>query len=151
MAHIPMANDGTPQFCFRFMASNKACQPLITLYVPKCFQEGQMCSCFSVPRKYEDYYITSIQSPFVQGCYINSLTLGNLNQILYVIFKWILVIDGWDISCEIALRWMSLDFTNDQSILVQAMAWCCQATSHYLSQCWPRSLSPYGVTRPKMS
>ena len=29
------------------------------------------------------------------------------------------------------------------------MAWCCQATSHYLSQCWPRSLSPYGITRPQ--
>ena len=24
-----------------------------------------------------------------------------------------------------------------------------QATSHYLSQCWPRSMSPYGVTRPQ--
>ena len=33
--------------------------------------------------------------------------------------------------------------------LVQVMAWCRQATSHYLSQCWPRSLSPYGVTRPQ--
>ena len=52
---------------------------------------------------------------------------------------------------------------------VQVMAWCRQATthylsqcclsqccqccltapSHYLSQCWPRSLSPYGVTRPQ--
>ena len=29
------------------------------------------------------------------------------------------------------------------------MAWFHQATSHYLSQCWPRSLSPYGVTRPQ--
>ena len=29
------------------------------------------------------------------------------------------------------------------------MAWCHQATSHYLSQCWPRSLSPYGFTRPQ--
>ena len=28
------------------------------------------------------------------------------------------------------------------------MAWCRQATSHYLSQCWPRSLSPHGVARP---
>ena len=27
------------------------------------------------------------------------------------------------------------------------MAWCRQATSHYLSQCWPRSLLPYGVIR----
>ena len=41
---------------------------------------------------------------------------------------------------------MSLDFTDDQSTLVQVMAWCRQATSHYLSQCWPRSLLPYGVT-----
>ena len=29
------------------------------------------------------------------------------------------------------------------------IAWCRQATSHYLSQCWPRSLSSYGVTRPQ--
>ena len=29
------------------------------------------------------------------------------------------------------------------------MAWCCQATSHYLNQCWPRYMSPYGVTRPQ--
>ena len=28
------------------------------------------------------------------------------------------------------------------------MAWCCQATSHYLNQCWSTCLSPYGVTRP---
>ena len=65
----------------------------------------------------------------------------------YVSFKCILVSNGWGISCEIALIWMSLDFTDDQSTLVQVMAWCRQATSHYLSQCWPRSLSPYGVSR----
>ena len=44
---------------------------------------------------------------------------------------------------------MSLDLTDDKSTLVQVMAWCRQATSHYLSQCWSRSLSPYGVTRPQ--
>ena len=60
------------------------------------------------------------------------------------------MIEGWGISCsEIALIWMSLDFTDDQLTLVQVMAWCRQATSHYLNQCWPRSLSPYGVTRPQ--
>ena len=32
------------------------------------------------------------------------------------------MIDGWGISCEIALIWMSLDFTGDQSTLVQVMA-----------------------------
>ena len=44
---------------------------------------------------------------------------------------------------------MPLDPTDDKSILVQVMAWCRQATSHYLSQRWPRCLSPYGVTRPQ--
>ena len=29
------------------------------------------------------------------------------------------------------------------------MAWCCQATSHHLCQCWPRSMSPYDITRPQ--
>ena len=71
----------------------------------------------------------------------NSLALGKFEwNFGYVIFKRILVIDGWGIC-------MSLDVTDDQSTLVQVMAWCCQATSHYLSECWPRSLSPYGVTR----
>ena len=65
----------------------------------------------------------------------------------YLIFQIISVTDGWVISCELALKWMSLDLTDDKSTLVQVMAWCRQAASHYLSQCWPRSLSPYGVTR----
>ena len=30
------------------------------------------------------------------------------------------------------LRWMSLDLSDDKSTLVQVMAWCHQATSHYL-------------------
>ena len=43
--------------------------------------------------------------------------------------------DGW--SC------------NHRAVPPSVMAWCLQAKSHYLSQCWPRSLSPYGVTRPQ--
>ena len=35
---------------------------------------------------------------------------------------------------------------DDKSPLVQVMAWCHQATSYYLSQCWPRSMSAYGIT-----
>ena len=57
--------------------------------------------------------------------------------------------DGWGISCEIVLIWMSMDLTDDKSTLVQVMAWCRQATSHYLSQCWPRSMTPCGITRPQ--
>ena len=57
--------------------------------------------------------------------------------------------DDWGISCKIALRWMPLDLADNKSTLVQVMAWCRQATSHYLSQCWPRFMSPYGVIRPQ--
>ena len=80
---------------------------------------------------------------------INSLAAGKFAwNFTQVIFRQILVIDGWGISCEIALIWMSLDFTNDQSN-IQVMVWCLQATSHYLSQCWPRSMPTYGITRPQ--
>ena len=41
------------------------------------------------------------------------------------------------------------DNFTDWWLRVQIMAWCRQAASHYLSQCWPRSLSPYGVTIPQ--
>ena len=45
----------------------------------------------------------------------NSLAPGKFEwNFRHIIFKKILVIDGWDISCEIALIWMSLDFTDDQ-------------------------------------
>ena len=57
------------------------------------------------------------------------------------------MIDGWGISCKIALRWLPLDLTDEKLTLVQVMAWCHQTTSFYLSQCWSRSLSPNGVTR----
>ena len=33
------------------------------------------------------------------------------------------MIDGWCISFEIAIIWISLDSTDDQSTLVQVMAW----------------------------
>ena len=81
---------------------------------------------------------------------INSLAPGRFQfNFRWVIFKLTLVNGGWGISYEIALRWMPLDLTDDKSTLVQVMAWCCQATSHYLNQCWPRSPMLYGVTRPQ--
>ena len=45
--------------------------------------------------------------------------------------------------------WVPLNLTDDRSTLVQIMVWCHQATTHYLSQCWPWSMSPYGVTKPQ--
>ena len=92
--------------------------------------------------------LCNIQHPSER--HLNSLTPGKFEwNFKYVIFKCILGIDGWGLSCEISLIWMSLDFTDDQSTLAHIMAWCRQAASHYVSQSWPRSLSPYGVTRPQ--
>ena len=84
---------------------------------------------------------------------VNSLPHGKCGcDFKCVIFKPLLVSDIVSISSEIAIRWMPHewhDLTDDNSTLVQVMAWCHQATSHYLSQCWPRSLLPYGITRPQ--
>ena len=51
------------------------------------------------------------------------------------------------ISWALELNRMPQNPISDRSALVQVMAWCPQATSHYLSQCWPRSVSQYGVTK----
>ena len=40
-------------------------------------------------------------------------------------------------------------FTDGTSILIQVMAWCRQAPSHYLNQYRPRSPTSYGVIRPQ--
>ena len=65
------------------------------------------------------------------------------------IFNLVLLIGIFRSSYDSALRWMPQDLTDDKSTLVQVMAWCRQATSHYLSQCWLSPLSPYGVARPQ--
>ena len=71
-------------------------------------------------------------------CSVNSLAPGKFEwNFRYLIFQIISVIDGWGISCELALRWTSLNLTDDKSTLVLVMVWCHQATSLYLSQCWP--------------
>ena len=48
---------------------------------------------------------------------------------------------------EIALRWMLQNTFDWKAKLFQVMAWCHQATSHYLSQYLPKSMPPYYVTR----
>ena len=44
---------------------------------------------------------------------------------------------------------LSLDLTDDRLTLILVMAWCHKATSHYLSQCWPSSMSPYDIIWPQ--
>ena len=50
---------------------------------------------------------------------------------------------------EIALRRMPQNIFDSKTRLVQVMALCRQATSHYLNQYWSRCMSPYNVTWPQ--
>ena len=65
------------------------------------------------------------------------------------IFNLVLLIGIFRHSHDNALRRMLWDLTDDKSTLLQVMAWCRQATSHYLNQCWLSSLSLYGLARPQ--
>ena len=51
------------------------------------------------------------------------------------IFDLVLLIGVFRSSHDSTLQSMPHDLTDDRSTLVQVMAWCRQATSHYLSQC----------------
>ena len=78
--------------------------------------------------------------------------LGDLNVISKKeIFNLALLIGIFNSSYDNVLWWMPQDLTDDKSTLVQVMAWCRQAASHYLNQCWPRSPTPYGVTKPQLN
>ena len=85
-----------------------------------------------------------------QGVNLTHWFLEDADVILnIVIFKLTSMVDILSTWCEIALRWIPQDFTDDKSTLVHVMAWCLQAPSHFLDQCWPRSVSPYGIARPQ--
>ena len=100
---------------------------------------------------YYTYRAAIANANVVQRFYVNSLAPGWCfrNDLKNVISKLIWQIDIMSISCEIVLVWMSIESIDDKSTLDQVLAWCCQATSHYLSQCWPRSMASYCVTRPQ--
>ena len=71
--------------------------------------------------------------------------LGDLNVILKMqISILVLLIGIFKSSYDNVLRWMPQNLTDDKSTLVQVVAWC-----HYLNQYWPRSPTPYGITRPQ--
>ena len=69
--------------------------------------------------------------------YLNLPCINGIFQSkLFVIFKQILVLDGWGISCGTALRWLLLDLSDDKSTVIHGLALYHQATSRFLSQCW---------------
>ena len=76
---------------------------------------------------------------------LNSLVPGKCGcNLKLVIFKLMLMINIMSINSKIiiVLRGMPQNLTDDWSTLVQEIALCHQAASHYLNQCWCRYMSP---------
>ena len=92
---------------------------------------------------------SAVTSNNVNSSTITHWPLACCREMQYIIFKLILVFDCWGITDEIALRLMALNLTNCTSTLIWVMAWCCQATSHYLSQCWPRFKPLHSISGPQ--
>ena len=59
--------------------------------------------------------------------------------------KLILWFDVFSTSCKIFIRCMLQNSFDDTWTSVQVMAWCRQATSHYLNQSWSSSMTPYSI------
>ena len=86
--------------------------------------------------------IFSLLATEVYFYFFNSLAPGRFKgHFMWVILQLISVIDGWGIHCKIPLRLMSLNLIVDNSTLVQVIALCRQATSHYPNLC------QYAVTK----
>ena len=99
---------------------------------------------------YNSACLISVQIKDYHISFINSLAPGRPGcDFKTAIFNLVLLIGIFTSSEDNALRWMPRDLTDDKSTLVQVMAWCRQATSHYLCQCWPSSMLPYGIARPQ--
>ena len=65
-----------------------------------------------------------------------------------VISQQSIIISMVSISSEMSPRRIpQLDFIYHKSTLAKVMTWCHRATSHWFNHCWPRFISPNGITR----
>ena len=62
---------------------------------------------------------------------------------IYMILRFIIQYSSLEFQC------MSQNLTNEKYFLFSWMPWCRHATSHYLSQCWPKALWLNVVTKPQ--
>ena len=135
---------------FTWWALHEKCWNTNLLFVLK-----EVCGthiCKYTPKRSKNILMYYNSVAFIMHEYqamLNSLAPRRSNVILNVIFNLVLLIGIFKSSDDDVLRWMPQDLTDDKSTLVKVIAWCRQATSKYLNQCWPGSPTPYGVTRPQ--
>ena len=123
---------------------------MVTYFTHNIQKKGQ-CELITWHNNFGFIHTTlSTQSVNVlKWCYvINSLvTLRCGSNLKSTISDHMLKINFMGNSCDISLGWMPHNTLDDKSVLAQVVAWCCQATSHYMNQCWPRYISKCGITR----
>ena len=99
------------------------------------------------------FLVIAVEHHIALGCFpcwpfcaetLTHWSLGDLDAILKLQFS---ILVYWLVSSHHP-RIMPWDECQGTTPMI-SQHWCPQATSHYLSQCWPSSMSPYGVTRPK--
>ena len=111
---------------------------------------GQISNCWASGDLWSGALHTTLLHTTIPFNNINSLASRGFGcNFKNLIFKLASLIGTFRASFYEVLRWMIQDLTDDKSTLVQVMVWCHQATSHYLSQWWPKSMLFYGVIRPQ--
>ena len=84
----------------------------------------------------------------IASIWFTPFPLWNVTDFIGLIFKCIVLITFLFICKAFTFGWMAHNPADDKATLVQVMAWCHQAPSHYLNHCWLKSTTPYGITRP---
>ena len=93
----------------------------------------------SVQKKHNQR-VKKLSSMFLSCTPINSLAPGRCcSNFKSITLK--LIIQKSTLG-EITLSWMPQNLTNKRSTLLQIMAWCHQASNHFLSKYRPRSMLP---------
>ena len=84
---------------------------------------------------------------FWRGSFNSLAPEGCSNDLKHVISTHMLWINFMGTFYETVHKWMSQNTFDEKSTSIQVISLCRQTTSHYMSQCWLRSVSPYGATR----
>ena len=106
------------------------------------------CKITVTPVRYQWSYCSLALSHWYSIHDINSMASWRCGcNFRSVIFNLILGMISWALAAKLISFECHRNPTGDGSALVQVMAWCSKAINHYLYQCLPRSMSPYGIVR----
>ena len=130
-----------------FAIAGAASEGFIVLQQPLDYDEGQRQYALNVTVRVSE---NKNYSALPRRVPLTHWLLGDVEAILQeYLFNSFHELITKSTSREISLRWAPENHIAVKSTLVWVMACCYQATSHYLNQCWPRSMTSYGVTGPQ--